>query len=43
MGNICVRLTNGDKFEMDAHGIWMTTPEANTLFNNSPPENEPAP
>ena len=42
-GNVCVPLTNGKKFAMDAHGIWMTLPEADTLFNDMPIDDEQPP
>ena len=37
------RLTNGNKFAMDAHGIWMTLPEADYLFNDTPVDGERPP
>jgi hypothetical protein len=42
-GNVCVRLTSGEKFAMDAHGIWMTIPEVRALFTDSPTDNEHPP
>ncbi|MDB4778368.1 hypothetical protein OAG68_02820 [bacterium] len=38
-----VTLTNGNKFVMDAHGIWMTIPEAESLLNESRIDDEHPP
>jgi hypothetical protein len=43
MSSGLAKLDNGEDFAVEAHGVWMTVPEANLLFKQIPPSDGKSP